>query len=61
MAEEKKQAALKIVIDDGSQRIPIENMNGDEIGVFYFHLPWKRSISTRTVRQMQMTRRPPKP
>lgn len=37
MAEEKKQAALKIVIDDGSQRIPIENMNGDEIGVFYFH------------------------
>ena len=32
MAEEKKQAALKIVIDDGSQRIPIENMNGDEIG-----------------------------
>lgn len=36
MAEEKKQAALKIVIDDGSQRIPIENLAGDEIGVFYF-------------------------
>lgn len=35
MAEEKKQA-LKIVIDDGSQRIPIENLAGDEIGVFYF-------------------------
>ena len=36
MAEEKKQATLEIVVDDGSQRIPIRNMSGDEIGVFYF-------------------------
>lgn len=36
MAEEKKQAALEIVVDDGSQRIPIKNLAGDEIGVFYF-------------------------
>lgn len=37
MAEEKKQAALEIVVDDGSQRVPIKNLSGDEIGVFYFH------------------------
>ena len=37
MAEEKKQAAFEIVVDDGSQRVPIKNMSGDEIGVFYFH------------------------
>lgn len=37
MAEEMKQAAaLEIVVDDGSQRIPIKNLAGDEIGVFYF-------------------------
>ena len=36
MAEGKKQAVMEIVIDDGSQRIPIKNEYGDEIGMFYF-------------------------
>ena len=27
---------LQIVVDDGSQRVPILNRAGDEIGVFYF-------------------------
>ena len=36
MAEENKQKSLEIVVDDGSQRIPIKNLAGDEIGVFYF-------------------------
>lgn len=30
-------AALEIRIDDGSRRVPIRNMQGEEIGVFYFH------------------------
>ena len=38
--EEIKKADLKavneIVIDDGSERIPIRNKQGEEIGVFYF-------------------------
>ena len=37
MSEKNKQAALEIVVDDGSQRVPIRNVAGDEIGVFYFH------------------------
>lgn len=37
MAETKKQKALEIVVDDGSQRVPIRNTAGDEIGVFFFH------------------------
>ena len=32
MAENK----MRIVVDDGSQRVPIENAFGDEIGVIYF-------------------------
>lgn len=41
MAEEMKTGAennmeLGIVIDDGSRRVPIRNMAGEEIGVFYF-------------------------
>lgn len=36
MADEKKKA-LEIVIDDGSQRVPIKNLDGEEIGVFRFH------------------------
>ena len=35
MAEEIK--SMGIVVDDGSQRVPIMNQHGDEIGVFYFH------------------------
>ena len=35
MAEEKKTAALEIIVDDGLQRVPIKNLEGDEIGVFY--------------------------
>lgn len=31
-----KQAMTEIVIDDGSERVPIKNQFGDEIGVFYF-------------------------
>lgn len=27
---------MAIVVDDGSRRVPIQNKNGDEIGVFYF-------------------------
>lgn len=38
MAENtKKVVPMEIIVDDGSQRVPIKNMNGDEIGVFYFH------------------------
>ncbi len=37
MAEEIRQDALEIVIDDGSKKVPIRNLSGDEIGVFYFH------------------------
>ena len=34
--KEKKQTVLKITVDDGSQRVPIENLDGEEIGVFRF-------------------------
>ena len=44
MADEKniipaQESAVEIgiTVDDGSQRVPIRNMHGDEIGVFYFH------------------------
>ena len=33
---ENKNNAMGIVIDDGSQRVPITNKYGDEIGIFYF-------------------------
>lgn len=38
MAEVKelKNNAMEITIDDGSERVPIKNTFGDEIGVFYF-------------------------
>lgn len=36
MAENTKEKALEIVIDDGSKRVPIRNLSGDEIGEFYF-------------------------
>ena len=38
MAEvmEMKNSAMEIVVDDGSERVPIKNTFGDEIGVFYF-------------------------
>ena len=35
MAEEIRDS-MEIVVDDGSRRIPIRNMSGEEIGVFYF-------------------------
>ncbi len=38
MAERKKGAAVAaITVDDGSRRVPIHNIHGEEIGVFYFH------------------------
>lgn len=33
---EVKEMALEIKIDDGSRRVPIKNVQGEEIGVFYF-------------------------
>lgn len=35
MADVKK--AFEIVVDDGYQRVPIKNLHGDEVGVFYFN------------------------
>lgn len=37
MADEIKNVALNITVDDGYQRVPITNKYGDEIGVFYFN------------------------
>lgn len=37
MAEEIKNVSLSITVDDGYQRVPINNKYGDEIGVFYFN------------------------
>ena len=37
MADEIKNFPLSITVDDGYQRIPINNKYGDEIGVFYFN------------------------
>lgn len=37
MADSNKVKALSIVVDDGYQRIPIYNLHGDEVGVFYFN------------------------
>lgn len=36
MGEIKNDAVLGIKVDDGSQRVPIRNTHGEEIGVFYF-------------------------
>ena len=32
----KNNNPMEIVIDDGSERVPIKNLSGEEIGVFYF-------------------------
>ena len=37
MANENKIQTFGIVVDDGFQRIPIKNLHGDEVGVFYFN------------------------
>ena len=31
-----KEIPLEITVDDGTQRIPIKNKHGDEVGVFFF-------------------------
>ncbi len=31
-----KEVPLEITVDDGTQRIPIKNKHGDEVGVFFF-------------------------
>ena len=36
MAEEIKNLSMNIVVDDGSRRVPIQNTQGEEIGVFTF-------------------------
>ena len=36
MAEQMKEMTA-ITVDDGSRRVPIHNIHGEEIGVFYFH------------------------
>lgn len=33
----KEAMAAAIVVDDGSRRVPIHNVHGEEIGVFHFH------------------------
>ena len=35
MANEIKQFSIQV--DDGFQKIPIKNLHGDEVGVFYFN------------------------
>lgn len=35
-ATQAQAGAMEIVVDDGSQRVPIKNMHGEEVGVFYF-------------------------
>ena len=37
MAENIKKELAAITVDDGSRRVPIHNIHGEEIGVFYFH------------------------
>ena len=37
MADNNKKLNLNITVDDGYQRVPINNVYGDEIGVFYFN------------------------
>ena len=32
----KNSNPMEIVINDGSERVPIKNLSGEEIGVFYF-------------------------
>lgn len=35
--EEVKNMSMDIVVDDGAVRVPIKNLLGEEIGVFYFN------------------------
>ena len=35
-APEQAQKPLRVTVDDGGVRVPIENKLGEEIGVFYF-------------------------
>ena len=37
MAENMKNLNFAITVDDGSRRVPIMNMDGEEIGAFRFH------------------------
>ena len=37
MADEIKKIGLSITVDDGFQKVPINNKFGDEVGVFYFN------------------------
>ena len=37
MAENMKDTGMRITVDDGSRRVPIENVRGEEIGAFTFH------------------------
>lgn len=37
MAHIEKNGVAAITVDDGSRRVPIHNIHGEEIGVFYFH------------------------
>ena len=37
MAENRIENIAAITVDDGSRRVPIHNIHGEEIGVFYFH------------------------
>ena len=37
MAENRIESIAAITVDDGSRRVPIHNIHGEEIGVFYFH------------------------
>lgn len=35
--ENRKKVTLEIITDDGRVKVPVKNLNGDEIGVFYFN------------------------
>ncbi len=37
MSDEIKKIGLSITVDDGFQKVPINNKFGDEVGVFYFN------------------------
>ena len=37
MATNMKNIGMNITVDDGSRRVPITNMDGEEIGAFRFH------------------------
>lgn len=37
MVQNEKNGIAAITVDDGSRRVPIHNIHGEEIGVFFFH------------------------